>query len=196
MMRRRVLAGLLLLAAGCAPADTPEGAPPVPGPAVAADERGAIYAVLLDSMRHHAPGAPLRHRYVQVEAVPSATPGRDDYLLREVPEVTPELLAAFHAADRQPTDIRSLVRRPDVEWITRDSLDGVMRAATASRLPRAANFSWTRFSPIGLSADGKRALVYVHYWCGGLCGDQHWALLERQPDGRWSLRRTLLTVIS
>jgi hypothetical protein len=83
-----------------------------------------------------------------------------------------------------------------VEWITRDSLAEVMRAVTTPRLPRAADISTTRFSPVGISADGRQALVYVHYWCGGLCADQHWALLQRQPDGRWALRRTLLTIIS
>jgi hypothetical protein len=162
-----------------------------------AEEAGAVYAVLLDSMRHHAAGTPLKHRYVQAETDPETRRRSDDYLLRSVPEVTPELLAAFYTAGQQPADLRALVRRPGVEWITRDSLNTVMRRMLQDRsLPHAADFSTTRFSAVGFSADGRQALVYVSYWCGGLCADQHWVLLERRPDGRWSIRRTLLTVIS
>jgi hypothetical protein len=154
--------------------------------------------VLLDSMRRHAPGSPLRHRYVQAETtVREPRRASDDYLLRSLPEVTPELVAAFHAANQQPADLRAIVRRQGVEWITRDSLDTMMRRMMEDRrLPTAALFSTTRFSAVGFSADGRQALVYVTYWCGGLCADQHWVLLERRPDGRWSIRRTLLTVIS
>ncbi|HEX6041395.1 hypothetical protein [Longimicrobium sp.] len=186
-------AALLLVLSACAAGGQPGGEPSVPAPA---DERGAIYAVLLDSMRHHAPGVALKHRYVQVETVPPARQIGYDHLMREVPEATPDLIAAFQAAAEQPADVRALVGRGEVEWIRRDSLAQVMRAVTAPELPRAANLSTTRFSPIGMSPDGRRALVYVYYWCGGLCADQHWALLERQPDGRWTLRRTLLTIIS
>jgi hypothetical protein len=171
--------------------------PSAPAPYPMAEEAGAVYAVLLDSMRHHAPGSPLRRRYVQAETVWDARHQSDDYLLRSVPEVGPELLAAFRTANEQPADLRALVRGRGVEWITRDSLDVVMRRMMKDRrLPTAAAFSTTKFSAAGFSADGRQALVYVSYWCGGLCGDEHWALLERQPDGRWSVRRTLLTVIS
>ena len=185
---------IVLVLAGCDPASrTPSGPAPYP----MAEEVGAVYAVLLDSMRHHAPGSRLRHRYVQAETVWEARRRSDDYLLRSVPEVTPELLATFHTANQQTADLRALVRRDGVEWLTRDSLDRVMRRMMEDRrLPAAADFSTTQFSAVGFSADGKQALVYVSYWCGGLCGDEHWALLERQPDGRWSIRRTLLTLVS
>jgi hypothetical protein len=188
MIRHLLCPAVLLVAiAGCGPERQT---------AAAAAERGEIYRVLLESVRHHAPGAQLKHRYVQVETVPSSETNRDDYLLREVPEVTPELLAAFRAAESRSVDVRALVGRGDVEWITRDSLAQVMRAATTPQLPRSTDFTATRLSPIGLSADGKMALVYVQEWCGGLCGAEYWAVLRRQPEGGWVLLRTLVSVVS
>ncbi|HEU4886152.1 MAG TPA: hypothetical protein VFT45_28190 [Longimicrobium sp.] len=160
-------------------------------------EAGAVYSVLLDSMERHEPGTRLIHRYVQVETLEGkeTAPRRNEDLLRGVPEVTPELLAAFRAANEQVIDVRALAARDDVEWITRDSLDGVRRGRREN-LTSPSAFSTTRFSAVGFSADGRTALAYVSYWCGGLCGNEHWALLERQADGRWVMRRALVTVIS
>jgi hypothetical protein len=122
-----------------------------------------VYAVLLDSMGRHAAGTRLLHRYVQVETVEAReTASRSgDFLLRTIPEATPELLEAFRAANEQVVDVRALVGNGAVEWITRDSLAGVMRRATEHHLPHAADFSTTRFSAVGFSADGRTALAYV-----------------------------------
>src|SRR5829696_6244476 len=154
-------------------------------------EAGAVYAVLLDCMELYPPR--IRHRYVQVETVEGkeTAPRRNEDLLRGVPEATPELLAAFRAANEQVVDVRALVARDDVDWITRDSLAGVTRRATGEHLTDRAGFSTTRFSAVGFSADGRTALAYVSFWCGGLCGNEHWALLQRQPDGRWVMSRAL-----
>lgn len=35
------------------------------------------------------------------------------------------------------------------------------------------------FSPVAISADGQRALVYSEYYCGGLCGGGTFTLLEK-----------------
>ena len=190
-IRRGVQAVALLLAlTACGTAG--QAAAPVPAAPSPADERGEIYTVLLASMSHNA----RKPRYVLTEAVPSPSAARDDYLLRQVPEATPELVAAFRAANARQADIRSLVGRADVEWITRDSLAEVMRIATTPQLPKSADFSTTRFSPVGFSADGQMALVYVQYWCGGLCAHENWAVLRRQPDGRWMVLRTVITLVS
>jgi hypothetical protein len=159
-------------------------------------EAAAVYAVLLDSMDRYPPGT--RHRYVQVETMEGkeTAPRRHEDLLRGVPEATPDLLAAFRAANEQVVDVRALVARDEVDWIPRDSLGEVTRRATREHLTGRPGFSTTRFSAVGFSADGRTALAYVSFWCGGLCGNEHWALLQRQPEGRWVMRRALVTVIS
>lgn len=148
------------------------------------DERGAIYAVLLDSMRQHPPVPDLEHQYVQVETESSPR------WLREMEVVPPgvpaELLAAFRATDAQSANVRALVNRADVDWMTRDSL---------AEVPSRATVAVTRFSPVGISADGRMALVYVSEWCGGWCGTEGWAVLQRQADGRWALRESSITAI-
>lgn len=191
-MRVLIIAIILSLAA-CA---DPHGAPPSVDATGAPANDAAVYAVLLDSMDQYPPGT--RHRYVQVETIEGkeTAPRRNENLLREVPAATPELLAAFRAANEQVVDIRALVGNDEVEWITRDSLEDLTRRAAAEHLTGRPGFSTTRFSAVGFSADGRTALAYVSFWCGGLCGNEHWALLQRQPDGRWVLRRTLVTLIS
>lgn len=185
-MRSRIgaAAALLVALAACARDDQTGRASSTP-----ADERGAIYAVLLDSMRRHPPIRGLEHQYVQVETEPPSRWAREEK--DPLPGVPPGLLAAFQAAEEQPADVRALVNRADVEWMTRDSLAEFVRPITFR-----ANVAVTRFSPVGISADRRTALVYVSEWCGGLCGNKHWAVLERQPDGRWALKESLITAIS
>jgi hypothetical protein len=40
------------------------------------------------------------------------------------------------------------------------------------------------FSPVAISADGQRALVYTEYFCGGLCAAGMFTLLEKH-DANW-----------
>jgi hypothetical protein len=190
-MRVLILVMMLSLAA----CGETRSAPPSANANEPRSEAGTVYAVLLDSMEQYPPGA--RHRYVQVETVEGkeTAPRRSESLLAGVPEVTPELLAAFRAANEQVVDVRALAARDDVEWITRDSLDSVRRVREKPLTSRG-RFSTTRFSAVGFSPDGRTALAYVSFWCGGLCGNEHWTLLQRQPDGRWVVRRTLATLIS
>lgn len=42
-----------------------------------------------------------------------------------------------------------------------------------------------RISPIGFSEDGKRALLYADYYCGGNCGGGSYYLFEN-TDGAWA----------
>lgn len=159
-------------------------------------EAGAVYAVLLDSMRQHPPGAPLRHRWVQVETVPG--PGNHGFeaSLAHFPEFTPALQQAFHAASQRVLNVRAVSRRDEMEWISRDSLERVYRRMRDHLGAGPYPFTATRFTAVGFSEDGGTALLYVDYWCGLRCGEGYWALLTRQADGRWILRRTLQTMVS
>lgn len=51
-------------------------------------------------------------------------------------------------------------------------------------------------SAVGLSADGRQALLTVMYGCGGLCGAAYIVLLERDTRHRWHVRHVLLTSVS
>ena len=83
-----------------------------------------------------------------------------------------------------------------MEWISRDSMDAMNRRLIENDGRIAEPFASTRFTAVGFSGDGQTALLYVMYFCGLRCGEGYWALLTRQPDGRWVLRRTLQTVVS
>ena len=57
----------------------------------------------------------------------------------------------------------------------------------------AARF-W-RLSPVGFSADGRRALVYAEKLCGSLCGVGFYYLFEKRA-GAWTLEGTSVAWIS
>ena len=48
---------------------------------------------------------------------------------------------------------------------------------------RPGEHLWITFSEVGFSRDGKFALVYVGYHCGGLCGSGALWLLRRTAGG-------------
>ena len=188
---RIALLALSLALAACAGA----GRGPSPGSRAAA-EAGAVYAVLLDSMRQHPEAGPWVHRSVQVETVPGRGFFGFESNLQHVPEATPALQQAFHAANRQVLNVRALAGREGMEWISRDSMETIHRRLLENDGRVDEPFTATRFTAVGFSEDGGTALLYVLYWCGLRCGEGYWAILTRQPDGRWVLRRTLQTVVS
>lgn len=51
------------------------------------------------------------------------------------------------------------------------------------------------FSRVGFSADGKQALVYMGYSCGGLCGQGNFYLLEMH-GGEWVIRNHVMCWIA
>lgn len=64
----------------------------------------------------------------------------------------------------------------------------------ARRFPGARRYA--AFSPVAYAADGRSALVYYEYHCGGLCGAGHLVFLERQADDRWRVTVALQTWVS
>ena len=42
-------------------------------------------------------------------------------------------------------------------------------------------------SPVGVSHDGQRALLYAGYYCGSLCAGGAYYLLEKDVDGNWDI---------
>ena len=48
---------------------------------------------------------------------------------------------------------------------------------------------WLGVTPIAMSQDGKRAIVYCEWHCGSLCGVGSLASIARDEHGRWRVRR-------
>lgn len=187
-MRTSLLAALLALFAG-------SGAAAQPSAARVQDEARAVYAAVLESVAKDAPED--WHRYVQEETELGWTRmEQDDSLHGIVPGMTPALLRATRAENTRVLNVRALTRREGVEWISRDSVNAMMRRIRENGGVIPERFTLTRFSAVGFSQDGTTALLYVHYFCGIRCGEAYWALLTRQPDGRWIVSGTVTTVQS
>lgn len=60
------------------------------------------------------------------------------------------------------------------------------------RFPTAVG--WVSVSPIGYSRDGGRAVLEVHFGCGGLCGGGNVVVLQRRA-GIWKVSRIMQTVV-
>ena len=57
------------------------------------------------------------------------------------------------------------------------------------RYPQAKGYSsWSRIS---YGNDGRQALLYYEYHCGGLCGRGDLVLLARDDDDKWHVRQVL-----
>lgn len=48
-------------------------------------------------------------------------------------------------------------------------------------------------SRVGFTGDGKTALVFASYYCGGLCAAETYYVLELGSDGRWVATRAYTT---
>lgn len=53
-----------------------------------------------------------------------------------------------------------------------------------------------RLSRVGFTGDGRTALVFVSYYCGGLCAEETYYVLELGSDSRWIVTRSYMTSVS
>jgi hypothetical protein len=86
-----------------------------------------------------------------------------------------------------------------------DSTVSALRASSGSNPDSYWRAFYTRFpqtrgltvvSGIGVSADGRQALLSLTHTCGGLCGRGYMVLLERRDGGSWRVTRARLDWMS
>jgi hypothetical protein len=145
-----------------------------------------IYRLVLDSIGHHGHGE-LKHAFIQSDAQRPFVMGNDRersvarFLEHSLEDTRPETIRAFQAVFDQPADVRALLALPDREWKSRAEIEQLHNWKGPPH--DLGLFSVTAFSPIGMSPDGSQAVVYISYWCGALCSDGQYVLLERAESG-------------
>ena len=123
--------------------------------------------------------------------------------LRQTRGVTPEMLAAFEAANRSPRQIASLSAEQKVVEVVSDStIEAVVRGHSGAReywrriydrFPGAGAI--VRLSRVGFSAPGLDAVVEVNYGCGALCGMRAFVVASKQ-GGEWRVIEVHTTLVS
>jgi hypothetical protein len=137
---------------------------------------------------------------VVAEVAPPAA-GFLEELSARVPEVRSETLEAFRAALDRPSTLRAelferpgevrLVPQAEIHALFAEPADGW--EAFRARFPESTAF-W-RFSPVGISADGAEALVYVEWAAGPLIAWGQYVRLVREA-GSWIVAERRLAWIS
>jgi hypothetical protein len=124
--------------------------------------------------------------------------------VRQVPGLDSTTWASFVARNRAPAPVCGAFPSGAEVVLVPDSVPRALRAeagnpdgywrAFYARYPRAAGLTST--SGVGVSADGRQALLTLGHGCGGRCGHGHVVLLERARGGRWRVRHARMTWIS
>jgi hypothetical protein len=180
-----MLVGTALVSA-CRAADLSTGIPP----GDFGDSRGKVYQAILDTLfAVNRPGVIL----IQDSSVKFWS-SRSDVLPAIEADFPEDLLTQLNALSvsvrpsgelgvpaewrRIPlTQIMGLFHtNPDVGWNN-----------FYSRYPDSQG--WLGVTPIAMSQDGKRAIVYYEWHCGSLCGVGSLASIVRDGRGRWRVRR-------
>jgi hypothetical protein len=192
---RRAAAGVLLAAAACARHRVADGAR---APAAAAG--CAAVAAALDSLVPRRAG----YRLALADStrpVPSfVLADSTAHALRRTPGLDPSTWASFAANNRARRPACTSLAAGDAVVVT-DSTARALRGqrggpngywdAFYARYPRTAGFTAT--SGVGVSRDGRQALLVVEHGCGALCGHGHVVLLGRGSDGVWRVRYARMT---
>jgi hypothetical protein len=87
----------------------------------------------------------------------------------------------------------TVLRQGDLRALPTDRVETYWRTL-GERYPGVAGITST--SAVGIGAGGRQALLTIDHRCGGTCGHGHIVLLERGDDGKWHVRRALMTWIS
>lgn len=124
--------------------------------------------------------------------------------LRKAPGLDSTTWASFVASNRARRPACAALPSGAEVVLVRDSDRQALRAASGNpdaywqtfyaRFPRTRGL--TTVSGVGLSADGRQALLALDHGCGGLCGHGHVLLLTRAPGGRWHVRHVRMTWVS
>jgi hypothetical protein len=195
---RRALGALLLVAIAATPACAVSRRPPA---SMDTTTCGAI-AAAIDSLV-------VGSNAVRVGLRDETTPSREQEpvpdswkSLADMPGLDGTTLRSFRENNARPLPAcatlplvggMTLLARGELDALPTRDADAYWRAFHA-RFPGVAGLTST--SGVGISRDGRQALLVLDHSCGGICGTGHIVLLERDDAGKWRVRRAVMTWIS
>ena len=122
--------------------------------------------------------------------------------LEDMPGLDRETLRSFRERNAHATPScaslplvggATMLHQRDLQSLPQDDVEAYWRTF-GERFPGVTGMTST--SAVGIGAGGRQALLTLHHRCGGTCGHGHIVLLERGDDGKWHVRRALMTWIS
>ena len=132
-----------------------------------------------------------RQNPVEVERAVADMPGVDGSTLRSFR--ANNLHAIPSCAALPLVGGMTLIEQRELDALPTDDAEAYWRAF-GSRHPGVAGV--THVSGIGIGRDGRQALLMLDHRCGSLCGTGHVVLLERDDQGKWRVKRAVMTWIS
>jgi hypothetical protein len=189
------------------PGGTPRFAPPMPMPGNRAEDSYAIYSQLLKSGPIEGRNTSRRQWLIEdtTNAIPldvachpaSKVIGMNPHDAVKAPEDRQiewnEVLADYdqHCHDVIQLDLESFRTELPVRLLNAEDKQNFMREQNFMRDPvRPAEFAdgagLHRFTEVFFNANHTLALVEQGMWCGSLCGNWSWVVLERR-EGRWEM---------
>ncbi|HEX9936825.1 MAG TPA: hypothetical protein VGB15_06870 [Longimicrobium sp.] len=197
----RIAASALLILALVAPSHALAQEPP-------SDREYAVWSAVIDT----ALVSPrVRRVVVQDTTVPGdrrrATGPFERRSLTRQRDATPlpaELLEAFAHANEAPS------RLDPARFRTKVRVQVLSQAGSQNLPARDDHDAWSemrdggfkgssgvvKLSRVGFTGDGRTALVFVSYYCGGLCAEETYYVLELGSDGGWRVTRLYTTSVS
>jgi hypothetical protein len=159
-----------------------------------ADQKDAIYRVLLDTLRWAGPDTLLFRDSTAVFSVDEggslfkndSTAG----LFRELKRVSARRRATTSLG--LPGPIRVITDAEQRELFRDGPNEGWTEFGRLFPNQKAV----VQISQIAFSEDGLEAVVYYGYSCGGRCGATQAAWLERHPGGAWRVRKVFVLSMS
>lgn len=201
--RMRLVLHALLGVLALAPPALAQGAGQVTPPARDTAACGAIAAAIDSLVLLHRP-EPRIVLWHETQPVRERTMFAGQWrIMREMPGLDPSTWASFvrHNQRAEPAcgtlPLPNPVQHRSVAT-DRGRLEGVDAETYWRRFrelyPGAAGSVST--SGVGVSRDGRQALLLIDHGCGSLCGSGHIVLLERDAAGRWRIRAAHMTWVS
>lgn len=183
MLRNLLYAASAFLVFACSPANSGNAG----GRHPAADS--LICSVLLDSLRPRRRPAYVERQFLTLRDTGAALPGLAGWVHKQDRGVDSALVVRL-VRERYPGTVEQLVGHPaGVRWFepgrtARDSGEG------------GDQWRWLSLSRVAYTPDTTHALVYASMWCGGLCGNGSFYLLQRDLAGHWRVIARVVQVIS
>jgi hypothetical protein len=213
MKKRLLVLALALMVSAChkrqvevsAPAIPPATGPAAAAPPVSDEQDYQIYSAVINNQFQGKPLVVIELLTTPINGigVSDEDAGRaKDYLFENLKLLTPELYGDFRGRNDQVYLLETkfsfnleykLIPRAEMDELFSNCGQGGWWPEFYRRYPNSSGI--ITFSRVGYSADGKTAMVYVGYGCGGLCGQGNDLILVLE-NGQWKIKEEVMIWIS